>query len=423
MRKSLVVMIISVFLIGPAGLMCKEGMEVSLSQEIRIPATKSLLFNNVIILLQKAGALAGTLVGIDGDAVVILRKGQEEKIPWRDMKTITIEVEKNRRQGILMTMLAGIYLGNVLVLRDKSQPSFYIGSHNGDSAWWYVWNEAIIVGASSGLAFLLGGLFGQAEKTFEFTGSEKEDLRKWEAFKKFILGTEGGPKIHLSAQGAWVFPKITNRYRSLFQDAGYNSWRTQYYYGGQDLWPTSEFNMLRKIQLTYSIRPDVEIGAAVCFLGEPSLYGEKQISYQVYDPYGNYWYTSSQFFYVNQSLSSTGYFVVGVYKPFLKTLPKILSWNVGLGLGVSQIKLLTTVSDLYYDAYGSPGFEISKAQFCSLLFTELKLYLWNALSFGLTADYTLAPALQAPALPDVGIPAQKLRVGNGSIGFTLGFHF
>jgi hypothetical protein len=84
--------------------------------------------------------------------------------------------------------------------------------------------------------------------------------------------------------------------------------------------------------------------------------------------------------------------------------------------------LKTTISSYQYRSTPS-GFEISKTQFCSLLFTELKLYLSNALSFGLTADYTMAPALQAPALPEVGIPAQKLRLGNGSIGFILGFHF
>jgi hypothetical protein len=422
MRKSLVVMIVSVLLIGPAGLKCREGMGVSLSQEIKIPATKSLLFNNVIILPRKSGVLAGILVGIDGDAVVILRKGQEEKIPWREMQTMTIEVEKNKRQTIVLTMLAGIYLGNVLVLRDTSQPSFYLGRHNGDSAWWYVWNEAIIVGASSGLAFLVGGLFGKAEKIFEFTGSEKPDLQKWEALKKFILGTEGSPKIHLSVQGGWVFPKLTNRYRSLFQDAGYNVWRTQYSYSGQDLWLASELNLLRKIQLTYSIRPSVEVGAALCFLGEPSLYGQKEISVQVYNPIWNSWYTSSQTLFMDQSFSSTGYFLVGIYKPFMRTLPRILSWNVGLGLGASRTKLTTAISSYQY-GYSPSGFVISKTQFCSLLFTELKLDLSNSLSFGLTADYMFAPSLQAPALADVGIPVQKLRVENGSLGFTMGFHF
>ena len=422
MRKSLVVMIVSVFLISPAGLRCREGMGVMLSQETRFPATKSLLFNNIIILPRKGGALAGILVGIEGDAVVILRKGQEEKISWRETKTITIEVVKSKRQATVLTMLTGVYLGNILVLRDRSQPSFYLGPRSGDSAWWYVWNEAIIVGASSGLAFLVRGLFGQAEKTFEFAGSEKADLRKWEALKKFALGTEGGPKIHLSVQGGWVFPKISNRYRSLFQDAGYDIWRRSYYYGEQDPWLASEFNMLRKIQLTYSIRRDVEVGAAFGFMGEPSLYGQKEINTQVYNPIWNYWYTTYRTLSVDQSFSSTGYFLVGIYKPFLRMLPRILSWNVGLGLGASRTILKTAIPGYQY-GYTPSKFEISKTQFCSFLFTELKFDLSNFLSFGLTADYMFAPPLQVPAFPDAAIPAHKLRVENSSIGFTMGFHF
>lgn len=422
MRKPITVMMILIFLLGPAGLTCGEGTGVTLSQETRIPATKSLLFNNVFILPQKGGVLAGILVGIDNDAVVILKKGQEEKIPWREMKTITIEVEKNKRQGVWLTMLAGIYFGNILVLRDKSQPPFYPRRYDGDSVWWYAWIEALIVGASSGLAFSVGRLFGKGEKTFEFAGGEKADLRKWEALKKFILGVDGAMKIHFSVQGSWVFPKITDRYRSLLQDAGYNIWRTEHYYGEQDSWRASEFNMLRKIQLTYSIRPDVEVGAALCFLGEPSLYGQKETSFQVYNPIWNYWYTSSQTLFMEQSFSSTGYFLVGIYKPFLRTLPRILSWNLGLGLGVSRTKLKTAISSYQYE-YPPSGFEISKTQLCSLLFTELKLNLSNYLSFGLTADYMFAPSLQAAAIPEAGIPAQKLRVENGSIGFTMGFHF
>jgi hypothetical protein len=43
--------------------------------------------------------------------------------------------------------------------------------------------------------------------------------------------------------------------------------------------------------------------------------------------------------------------------------------------------------------------------------------------FGLTADYVFVPAANAPNIPEAGIPAQKLRFGNGSISFTLGLDF
>jgi len=394
-----------------------------LPQETKMSAAKSLLFNYVVIVSKNSGVLAGTLVGVENDSVVLLRKGQEEKIVWQDIEKITIERENRKKQNILMTMLGGAYLGHFLIYRDKTQPPFYLKDYSHESAWWYLWNEAIIFSASTGLAFLMGWLSGKTEKTFEFAGGEKADLRKWEALRKFILGADGAKKIHLSVQGSWVFPEITDRYRALFKDEGYNVWRRTEYYGlAYDEWSASELNLLRKIQLTYSIRPSLEVGAALCFLGEPSLYGQKVISAQVYNPIWNYWYTTSQTLNVEQSFSSTGYFLVGLYKPFLRTLPRIFSWNVGLGLGASRTKLKTAISSYQY-GYSPSGFEISKTQFCSFLFTELRLNLSNSLSFGVTADYMFAPSLQAPVLPDVGVPAQKLQVKNGSIGFTMGFHF
>jgi hypothetical protein len=106
-------------------------------------------------------------------------------------------------------------------------------------------------------------------------------------------------------------------------------------------------------------------------------------------------------------------------------MPKPIVWNVGLGAGVAKVNFSLESSIHSW----CPTFEersehnISKTFFSGVIFTELNLYLHEAMSLGLTADYVFIPSEQAPEILEGGIPAQKLRLGNASVGFTLGFHF
>mgnify|MGYP001077618006 CR=1 FL=1 len=42
---------------------------------------------------------------------------------------------------------------------------------------------------------------------------------------------------------------------------------------------------------------------------------------------------------------------------------------------------------------------------------------------GLATDYTYIPAVDVPALPNVGQPAMRIGLGNLSVGFVIGYHF
>jgi len=311
-------------------------------------------------------------------------------------------------------------------LRAKGQPPVYMKDY--DSTLGLLLWEGIFVAAGTGLGYWFGSALEKGEKVFEFTGGEQHNLRIWEALKKFILQIDQVNKVHFSVQGGQVLGRASSRFQDLLKEAGYHIWSAGYN-GTAEAEAASNFNLLRKVQLTYSLRPGLEIGTAVSFLGEPSLSGWRQTESQTaYDPsLGSY--TTYQTANIMQAFSSTGYFVCCLYKPFFSRLPKNLSWDVGLGAGAAQIKvdLRTTISTSfpYYPYYTEISSEskISKTRLSSLVFTELKFYLSDGFSVGLIADYVFAPALKTSAIPEAGIPAQKLRLVNGSAGFTLGFDF
>jgi hypothetical protein len=232
-------------------------------------------------------------------------------------------------------------------------------------------------------------------------------------------------KIHLSLQGGHVFPRISSRYKSLFQAEGYEVSKSAYCYYSGCAEGANDFNMLRKVQLTYSIKPYLDVGLAMSWLGERPISGHKETSFQAYDPYWGYQYTARDYHDFSQQVSSKGYFAVVVCRPLFNQTPKNISWNAGLGVGT--IKTDFVLQSYGYDTYSyvdaTEVSKLSKHQIGAMAFTELNFNLTEGLSLGFAADYAFAPSIETPALPEAGIPAQRIRGVNGSVGFNLGLHF
>jgi hypothetical protein len=423
MRKELSIMMALVLFFTPWTGTCSQEERPESGKEARIPAASDLQFSSVIVILRSGAMLGGALVGVESDAVVLQRKGQEEKIPRQDIRRITIEKESNRSRSAFQVMLLGTYLGNVLLFRAEDEPAFYLRNDlcSGAIALW----ETIIVGASTGLGFLLSGVLERNEQVFEFSDSAKENLANWDRLKRFIMGMGDQKKLHLSLQGGRIYPRISSRYKSLFQAAGYEVSKSAYCYYGGCAGEASDLNMLRKVQLTYSIKPYLDVGLAMSWLGERPISGYKEINFQVYDPYWGYQYTAHDYHNFSQQVSSMGYFAVGVFRPFFKQAPRNITWNVGFGVGMieTNFRLESHYYDYYTYADSTEVSNLSKQQIGALAFMELNFNLTKGLSLGFAADYAFAPAIEAPGFPEAEIPAQRIGGVNGSIGFNLGLHF
>ena len=161
---------------------------------------------------------------------------------------------------------------------------------------------------------------------------------------------------------------------------------------------STSFTILRSVRLSYEITEFLDAGAAVVFFGEPVLASEP---------------------YVYERFAATGYLLEGTIRPFPKSLPEWLHWKIALGAGIASIEYAASVSDSSdqtieestYDGR-SLGLGIS---------TTVDVSLSPLLSIGLIGDYVIAPGKKMIAIPQCNLPERTM--GNGSIGFALGYHF
>jgi hypothetical protein len=103
---------------------------------------------------------------------------------------------------------------------------------------------------------------------------------------------------------------------------------------------------------------------------------------------------------------------------------------VGLGLGAAKVdfkldtyKQIYANSPPYYEEDIQHSQKISNTFFGGVVFTDLDIVLGRSFSLGISADYVLLPSREAPAVSEMGIPAQKIRFGNSCIGLTMGLHY
>ena len=410
MQKRLILLLTLVLLLNAWKVIGQQVDTSSSSSVSKLPTGFSVLFNKVVVYSQEGSIFSGLLVGVENDKLILRIGGQDKKIPQKNLAKVIIETEKNKSRYAISGMLLGAYLGNLIFYRAQNQPMAYMFDFEEGGIWLFLW-EVTFAGAGGGLGFLSSSMFEKGKRVFNFPDSTEKRLAEWERFRRFILTGEHGPKkIHFSAQAGYIFTRVSSRYRTLMENAGYYISSYTYLFD-EDAEEAIDFNLLRKLQLTISPTSNTEIGCAMYWLGEPSLLGE---SWQSGYPSG-----------VAQSLHITGYYGIGIYKPFLKQMPKPIVWNVGLGAGVAKVNfsLKSSIHSWYPYLEDRSEHNISKTLFSGVVFTELNLYLHESMSLGFTADYVYIPSERAPEILEGGIPAQKLHLGNASVGFTLGLHF
>jgi hypothetical protein len=357
----------------------------------------------------------GLLAGLENDCLNLKKGPSEEKFSYRDISEVTIE--SGGKTGTLMAtgMLLGIYLGNVLFSRADGQPIAYMDQDTYSEAG-YLLLDVVYASVGIGLGYL-AALLRKNEAVFRFGEGESDRLAEWERLKGFLAGRRGKSRFHLSIQGGRVFTPVSDCYQETFSNAHYYT-STGFQVvspGYQDyryVEAARHLNLLRRAALTVPLRPKIEVGAAVVFAGEPGVGGTS---------YGNMGYRN-----VWQTYNAVGCYAVAVYKPLLRALPEKVQWRIGLGAGAARVDFEMGM----YAQGGYPDYEEEWAKYktsqtaaSGLVFTELGYSIGPHISLGLAADYVFGPTQEIPAFPGWGIPGQKIRLGNGCVGLTMGMHF
>jgi len=404
-------MLILIMLAYPCNTFGKQQHKQSLISISQTNIAPDVFYKKVVVYLKGGDVLTGLLVGVENDLFIIRAGKKNEKVPLNNITKITIETERKLGQHLSCGMILGTYLGNAIFNRAENQPIAYMKKI--ESGWEIFFQNAMFVSLGGGLGYLFSMIAEREEKKFNFEGSDQKRQDEWRRFLKYMSQERSRKRLHISIQGGSVFTNVSRKYSGILENSGF--WILLYqpqkisYGWDYGMNPASNFNLLRKLQLSISLKPQIEFGVALISLGEPFLHGENRESW------------------VNQSLSTNGIYAVGIYKFFISEIPKGFSWNVGAGAGAAKVDFSLEHIEYFgypiYDEVVVTSHSIKETRFSTVFFTELNFYLYNSLSLGLVADYVFVPSENAPGIPELNIPEQRLRLGNGSIGFNFSFHF
>jgi len=387
------------------------GQEPAEKPSGRTAAAPDRLFSQVVLRLRDGRFVTGLLLGFEDDAVV-LRVGEGEvKTRRADLAQVTIDRERKLGGYALNGIVLGLLGGNLLLQHSAGSPTGLIDYRDVVPA---VFNNALYAGLGGTLGYLISLIADSKHTTFDFSERDAQRSAVWDKLKAFALASEmpGSSLWRLTVHSAYVSARVSNHYKNLFRAAGYD---VRYEYPG--VLHNANFNVIRRIGLSHAMGQRFEIGASVSFLGERGWYG------------GHYEYNASNFnhSYIGQTFSGKAYYLTGSWLALGSNKANGARLKFGLGLGAASVNFAlnaiseTYVNHSYSSTVASPS--VSKTLASVLAFTELDFPLYRGLYIGIMADSAFMPSIFVPGVPAVGLPSQKLAMGNGSLGIGFGWIF
>jgi len=362
-----------------------------------ITADKDLLYNLVTVVNIDGDVSRGFLVGLKADTLILFKDEQNIEIPIRKLVTVTIKTERDNLRGLAIGSILGIYLGNLAFFQAENQPTAY---WQGEGEEWKALTSLLFAFVGGGIGYLIDIGTENDTEEFNFSRDGQEQVKELDRLKAFLKGDQlVESKVHLSVQ----MSQVNTRYSEIQADEN-----DPYYYGYDEV---TSFNLLRRIQLTYLIQENLEVGGAISWFGEPSIFWH---SY-----FGNGPNVTA-----TQTYDGVGYYALAVYHPFASTFSKQISWSIGAGIGIGNVDFsfeeMRTVGSYPEITEEETSKRIDKTVFSALISTQFDFYLINELSIGLMADYVFVPG-EMPAILNTDTSERSLS--SFSFGLAFGFHF
>jgi len=351
-------------------------------------------------------SVRGFYLGTRGDTLVLLHQRAEVGFPFENMAEVRIEGNRESTMPIVVSsaILSGYAVAS-LAAGTHDTPYGYVDPYNGSTA-------PLVIGIGTGLAvgYLVSVLLPSSSapsEHFLFGGGTDQDQRMIEEFRSFLHPGQKTERFHLTVHGG----SISTRSSSVPVMGPYDSYYSYSYSSGVSI------NLVRRIQFSYSITPVFEVGIALVRLTEPPIMLWRHFSANGGGGYGSY----------QESLTGTAFLLVGGVQPLRQILPEELAWKIDLGIGYAPVTFVSTtkIAMNSYQPYETnyvqnrTGFDGPRLGL--MLGTTFDVYLYDHLSVGFSAEYTLAVGSSLPAVPEFDVPARWC--GNSCIGINLGLHF
>ena len=370
-----------------------------------IIANKQVLYNLTEIIDKGGKRSSGFLFGLKSDSLILIRSNEKTYYSLTDLLDIEIECDRRNFKGVVIGSFAGAYLGNLIFFNAEGQPTAYWDNEDAGAK---AAASVLFAFIGGGIGYLIDAAAEVKQEIFSFRSDvgDTEWVEELQRLKEFLLGAERENMININ----FSLTQVGTRFTEIKDNSSIS---TNYYYNNNYDGVTS-FNLLRKIQVTYSLLNYLDVGGSICWIGEPSFY-----SYLY-----NYSPSGSESINIIQEYEAFGYYASAVYYPFKTIFPKILAWSISAGVGIADVNYLfkyrRTIENYPNIIEEDTTKTIDENVLSAIVSTQLDLYIINELSLGFIVDYVYVPG-EMPAIPNSDIGERSLS--NFSFGATLGFHF
>lgn len=368
------------------------GLSYLRSQPSRF-ATSPGVSNALTRVLRTDGTVtAGLFIGLMEDSVSLVVGGRLQKISRHQMWRLTMERKAERGSTTIASLLLSIYAGNVAFFRVEDQPFAFMQTSDFNGPLTIIASNVAFAFVGVGVGYLVEAS-DESEEVFEFGVSEEVSQQEWNRLRTFVSRSEHNSRVHVSFQGSWVDTYLPNS--------------TDYSYNYFSSARVSNLNMMRKIQLALTFTPLLDGGIAIMWLGQPS---------HDWSNYSSFVSTSG-----SVQMMGHGYYALGILKPLHSLALRNVQWDVGAGIGVASVDYHD-----YQKTYTYPDtllpIEVTRREtlISGMLYTEVKVFLSDYFSLGVTGDYVFIPE-KTPTIREINIGSRSM--GTASIGFALGLHF
>jgi len=382
------------------------------------------LYNMILVVNKKGEVKNGFFVGVDSSGIYFLFKGKTEKLDLDELSYIKISRTRKYSGHGLTGGLWGMWLGNIMFWQAKGQPTVYLRDYGrSEDFYGFLAADLAFAAAGIGLGYLAGALFERKDATYQFSGNTISRKKELNRMIDAVKGTTGVSKYHLSIYTSQVNSRGTDDFKNMITEYGLkpSSYYYDYYYTSDNS-VLSNINLLRKLQFTYSLYPDLDFGLAVNFLGIPDIYAARS------------GYYSNSGTRVNGIFHATGYNAVAVYSPLKKFMPEDINWTLGCGLGLVNVDYSTSFSldtTIYMGGVSKAIYEhqtsyVKKTLVSMELFSDIVFNISSAATLGFNLDYMLVPQVTFPKMVTQSSGTiRKFTVSPGgfSFGISLGFYY
>lgn len=365
--------------------------------------TKLSNYKRVLIFRSSSGAVSGYLTTVEQDTLHVLTTSGEESISRAEITRVIVRAEPRSGQGLGYGMLIGGYAG-LYLLGARDESGTFLHSRLDEQPFVILLGLLPGLAVGAGAGYLVDPGSEGSDQLFDINGTAESGQTEWHHLTESLKPRESA-KLHISIQGSHL-------YNFNFSD----QFKTDY--GREDF---SSFNLVRKLQCTYSIMPQLEAGAAVAPFGTMG-FNSNRYEYTVQ--------VSSRSLNLNKTLKSTGYYLVAQYKPLSHGLSEQFDLNIGGGIGWMSIDYQRNISVYTYDyssstsaSFGPFPFTDSRSALSGIIYSEIAMQLYERLTFGIILDRLMVEGLADPGEPSLGYAPSTLNLGTWSLGFNLGVHF